>query len=88
MATVIPLVGHFMNHIRQATYRAVKYGRTRLTALEHNQFVFWLSLLRRAADGVSMNTVIPQIPTCAYRNDACEHGLGGFSLNGILGSSG
>ena len=80
VATVIPLVGHFMNHIRAATRRAVKHGRTRLRPLERDQFVFWLSLLKRAADGVSMNTVIPQVPKRAYRNDACEHGLGGFSL--------
>ena len=80
VATVIPLVGHFLNHVRAATRRAVQFGRTRLSTLEREQYIFWLSLLERARDGVSMNTVIPQEPTCAYRNDACEHGLGGFSL--------
>jgi hypothetical protein len=27
-----------------------------------------------------MNTVIPQVPSCTYRNDACKYDLGSFSL--------
>ncbi len=80
VATVMPLAGHFMHLVRDATRRAVTHGRTRLSYLERDQFVFWLSLLTRAFHGVSMNSAIPRVPSCVYRNDACEHGLGGFSL--------
>jgi hypothetical protein len=77
---VIPLGNHFMNRIRAAKCRAVKYGSIHLTLLERSQISFWKILLKRAFEGVSMNTVVTQVPDCIYRNDACEYGLGGFSL--------
>jgi hypothetical protein len=51
-----------------------------MTELEKSQYLFWKIILKHAHDGISMNSIIPRQPDSAYRNDACEYGLGGFSL--------
>jgi hypothetical protein len=39
-----------------------------------------LDFLKFAKDGVSMNLLVFADPTHYYRSDACEHGLGSYSI--------
>jgi len=78
--TWIPLCHYFLNHIRRLfaetappfAWRPI--GAQALTDLE-----FWLSLLKRAHEGVSMNIIIDRKPTNIILTNACPQGIGGYS---------
>ena len=40
----------------------------------------WLDFLRYAATGISINNIVFREPTHEFGADACEYGIGGFSI--------
>jgi hypothetical protein len=79
-AAILVEGNHFLNRIRSAELRAKRRGKTRLNAETRNDFIFWKSLLERAHRGIDINLLVSRHPDHMIRTDACEHGLGGYSL--------
>ena len=79
-ATILVEGNHFLNRIRAAEMRAQKHGSTRLTAEARLDLAFWQALLDRAHRGIDLNLLVLRSPDHIIRTDACESGLGGFSL--------
>ena len=73
---------HFLNRLRKLTYVALscKWGKASITANVRDDLVLCLEFLKLAKEGVSINTLVFAEPTHYYRSDACEHGLGGYSI--------
>ena len=79
-ASMLPEANHFLNRIRTAEMRAKAHGSTRLTVEARKDLEYWLALLDRANLGIDMNLLVSRLPDFIIRTDACEEGLGGFSL--------
>ena len=73
---------HFLNRLRHLTYVALscKWGKAKITENVRDDLILCLEFLKYAKDGVSMNNLVFAEPTHYYRSDACEHGLGGYSI--------
>ena len=83
VATMIPMMGHFLNNIRQTEIRATSSGKNQvLNKRTKEDFRLAEQFLIRARDGVNMNLITFRKPTLIYINDACEHGIGGFATHG------
>jgi hypothetical protein len=72
---------HFLGRLRALAYSfgLQRWGLRQLSTETHKDLKLWLSFLKRAAAGVSLNLLVFRTPTHAYRTDACIHGLGGYS---------
>jgi hypothetical protein len=77
---LIPQARHFMGRIRAAKYSASKRRHTRLSLDVQLDLKLWLAFLASAGTGIDMNTLTFRHPTHVSRVDACEHGIGGYSL--------
>ena len=83
VATIIPMMGHFLNNIRHTEIRASASGKNQLLNKRTvEDFKLAAHFLIRARDGVNMNLITFRKPTLIYINDACEHGIGGFATHG------
>ena len=83
MATVIPMAAHFFNNIRALQIKAAKQTHNvRLTSRCRDDLQLCRRFLKRAAEGISMNTITFRKPDKVYIGDASEHGLGGFATHG------
>ena len=71
---------HFMNRFRTAEMRAKENGATRLCKETRNDLELWKAFLDKAHRGININLLVSRVPDYVIRTDACEHGLGGFSL--------
>ena len=82
VAMAMTQMRHFLNRLRHLTYVALscKWGKARLTENVREDLILCLKFLRYAKEGVSMNLLVFAEPTHYYRSDACEHGLGGYSI--------
>lgn len=83
VAQVLPEIYHFLNRIRCLFERAKKRGKP--IAVNEDCLADCRLLqkyLRRAHEGISMNSLVYQLPSIVYRSDSCPHGLGGYSSNG------
>ncbi len=79
-AAILTQGAHFLNRIRTAEQRAKTNGGARLCPETRADLTYWITLLDLAAAGVSLNLLVYRVPNQILRTDACEHGLGGFSL--------
>ena len=79
-AAILPEGPHFLNRLRTAVERARKHRATRLSAETRLDLEFWILLLDRAAAGIDLNLLVTRAPDRMLRTDACEFGLGGYSL--------
>ena len=83
IATIIPMMGHFLNNIRHTEIQATASGRNQiLNRRTVEDFKLAEKFLLRARRGVNMNLITFRCPTLIYINDACEHGIGGFATHG------
>lgn len=84
VATVIPALGHFLNNIRQLEIKAgEKNGHNvRISRRARKDMQYVRRFLRKAANGVSLNTIVFRDPDVTWINDACEHGLGAYADHG------
>jgi len=70
----------FLGRLRSAVLRADKFKGTRLSSEETKDLVLWKDFLVVAHTGINLNLLTTQEPNNILRTDACEHGLGGYSL--------
>ena len=83
VAIIIPMMGHFLNNIRQLEIRATASGRNQIiNKRAKDDFILAQSFLDKAFTGVSMNSITFRTPSKKYINDASEYGLGGFATHG------
>jgi hypothetical protein len=75
---------HFLGSLRGLllSFGAQRYGTRKLSTETIKDLKLWKNLLKRAVAGVSLNLLVFRNPTHAYRSDACECGLGGYSSTG------
>lgn len=73
---------HFLNRVRSAQQLAakIKRGSVRIVAAVCRDLDLWKSFLDKAAEWIDINRLVTQSPNWIIRTDACEHGLGGYSL--------
>jgi len=71
---------HFLGRLRSAVLRANKLKGTRLSSEEIKDLLLWKDFQVVAHTGVDLNLLSTQEPNNLLRTNACEHGLGGYSL--------
>jgi hypothetical protein len=71
---------HFLGRLRSAAIRADKFKGTRLSSEETKDLVLWKDFLVVTHTGIDLNLLTTREPNNILRTDACEHGLGGYSL--------
>jgi hypothetical protein len=80
---IIPVARHFMSRLRWLLTGASAGRRIRIRPQVLADLRLWLSFLRLAFTGISLNLISFRAPTHVFRSDAAEHGIGGFcGLNG------
>ena len=79
-AFVIPLCRHFLNRLRNLLSRLKHHKLIHLTKETLADLCLWLNFLKQANNGISINLIIERRPDCIFVTDACEHGIGGFSV--------
>ncbi len=79
VAFIIPQARHFMNRIRAAEQRALKHRSTFLKTEEIKDLGLWLSFIRSAEQGISINSIVFRRPTSISITDASETGMGGYN---------
>ena len=80
IASILQEGKHFLNRLHAAEMRARRHGSTRLTVECRRNLTLWIALVLKAGQGVDINTLVSRVPDRIARTDACEHGLGGFSM--------
>ena len=60
--------------------RAREHGGTRLCVETRRDLELWKAFLGRAHSGTDINLLVYRTPDHIIRTDACEFGLGGYSL--------
>jgi hypothetical protein len=75
---VIPQARHFMSRLRWLLVRARRGRRIILRPQVLSDLRLWLTFLRVAFEGLSLNLLSFRLPTYVLRSDAAEHGMGGF----------
>ena len=61
-----------------------KRGPQSLTPAVRDDLLFWITMLNHAShQGVDINNITFTKPTLVVISDACEHGLGGYDMNGL-----
>lgn len=80
---IIPTARHFLSRIRRLKRKAKFKRKVSIPALVLADLELWLLLLSSANEGISMNLVTYRQPSHLFRSDACEHGLGGYSADGL-----
>jgi len=73
---------HFLGNVRSREYRASKRPRREvfLRGAVVKDLRLWLRFLDYAGEGMTLNLMTIRFPTNIGRSDACEHGIGGYSL--------
>ena len=80
LSGAIPVASHFLSRLRDAQYRAEKFTQTRLSVAELDDLRLFKDIINTAARGIDLNLLSLRAPTEFGRTDACETGLGGYSL--------
>jgi hypothetical protein len=75
---VIPVARHFMSRLRWLLITSRQGRRIRLRPQVLANLRLWLSFLRLAHRGISLNLISFRTPTHVFRPDALEHGIGGL----------
>jgi hypothetical protein len=82
VALIIPQAHHFLNRIRHLKDCTKNRRTSKIPKPVADDLHLFLSFLKQAKDGISLNLVTFRKPTHIYRDDACEHGIGGYSKDG------
>ena len=77
---VIPTAHHFLSQIRRLKYTAKFKRHCTIPRLVLSDLHLWMDFLSQEHKGISMNLIIYHTLTHVYRSDACEHGLGCYSV--------
>jgi hypothetical protein len=76
---IIPMSRHFLGRLRRTLYVTVHRPVT-LKPDKRANLLLWKGFLLKAHSGISLNLLTYCLPTHIGHSDACEHGIGGFSV--------
>ena len=80
-AYVVPTARAFLCHLRRGKHYALKRGKPIiLDPHQRTELKQWLFFLAQAREGLNLNLLTLREPTIILRADACEHGVGGYSM--------
>jgi len=79
-ATFIPPATHFLSRLRSSLLYAEEHGASRLTKAVRCDLGFWMQVLETVHKGIDINLVVRRKPDHVRRTDACEYGIGGYSV--------
>ena len=83
VATIIVMMGHFLNNIRNLQIQANRrQHNVRLSKQARDDLHLCLKFFQTAHKGVSMNLLTFRKPDVVHIGDASEHGLGAFASHG------
>ena len=83
IATIIPMMGHFLNNIRHLSLICEKKGHNVcLNKRVKEDLILGQKFIDKAYRGISMNLVVFRKPDVIYIGDASEHGLGAYASHG------
>ena len=78
---IIPQARHFISRIRHfADALPTPRRRVSIPPPILSDLRIWLEFLQYAANGISINNIVFRKPTHEFGADACEYGIGGFSI--------
>jgi hypothetical protein len=81
VANIMVQGNYFLDRLRSAVLRADKFTKsTLLSSKEMKDLALWKDFLVVSHTGINLNLLTTQEPYNILRTDACEHGLGGYSL--------
>jgi len=81
-AYVIPSARAFLCQLRRLELHLARSGKPATPDKgQKDELRHWCYFLHRASLGISINLLTYRQPTTFLRADACEHGLGGISIN-------
>ena len=80
---ILPASRHFSGRIYRRTNQASHHWSMILPPEEIDDMKLWTTLLDKAASGVSINNVAYRKPDVEAKTDASEHGIGGFTSQGM-----
>ena len=81
---ILPAGRYFLNRLRYRLNKCKEYGRQKLAKWDIDDLNLWIDLLEYCAqEGVDLNHMNYTKPTNVGCTDACEHGLGGFTADGL-----
>ena len=81
-AYVIPTARAFLCQLRRLELHLARSGKPAIPDEgQKDELRHWCYFLHRASLGISINLLTYRQPTTFLRADACEHGLGGLSIN-------
>ena len=81
-AYVIPTARAFFCHLRRLELHLKhQKSHTKLDTEQVDELSHWTYFLQKASEGLSLNLLNFRAPTILLQADACEHGVGGYSLH-------
>jgi len=81
VASLMEMLRHFMNRLRNALQRSIKSRFTTLTLQELEDLVLLQHFIYVASSkGIPLNNLVFCNPAHLYRSDSSLHGLGGYSI--------
>jgi len=78
LGLAIPFVHHFMSRLRDLHTTAIRRRFVKINYECLKDLEMFLSFLKFANDGISLNSIAFWRPTHIYRSDSCPAGLGGY----------
>ena len=82
---IIPVGRYFLNCLCYGHTKCVQWGKQKLANWDRKDLELWLNLLQSVTQsGISLNHLNFMEPTDICITDACEHGLGGFHMGGLV----
>jgi hypothetical protein len=79
-STILPMARHFLCRLSFVTTKSSYYKQIHLKQAIIEDLKLWTSILDKLHYGISMNLLTFRPPDKVLWTDACEHGLGGYSL--------
>ena len=83
-AHTISQARYFINYIQQLLERCKKHVSQTLNKNERQDLHIWIHILHHfSQNGININNITFTKPTKTTISDAYEHGMGGYSLEGL-----
>ena len=82
VAQILPEISHFLNRLQGLHRRAKLRRKIKVPKRCKDNIELLLRFLKKAKDGIDMNSIAYLLPKRVYRSDSGPHGLGGYSDQG------
>jgi hypothetical protein len=79
-STILPMARHFLCRLSFITAKSCYYKKIYLKKAILDDLELWMSILSKLHKGISMNLITFRPPDRIIWTDACEYGLGGYTI--------